>query len=76
MQRGSDPQTYELRFIPRHLKAQEMCDEVVSITLVAFFLISDRFKTQETCGEAVRIESCFLVGVPDRVETRKMCVMH
>ena len=75
MQRGSDPQTYELRFIPRHLKAQEMCDEAVRITLAAFFLISDRFKTQEMCGEAVRIESCFSVGVPDRVETQKIFVM-
>ena len=45
-----------LRFIPDHLKTQEMRDTAVRISPGAVFLITDHFKTQEMCIKGVEVD--------------------
>ena len=47
---------HTLRYVPDHLKTQEMCNDVMRINSVVFFLIPDRFKKQEMCIIAVEAD--------------------
>ena len=46
--------SWALRFIPDHLKAQEMCSEAVEACPWALELVPNNLKMQEMCNEAVR----------------------
>ena len=64
---------YALRFVPDHLKAQEMCDTAVSINPTTFFLTLYGFKTQEMCIKGVEVDPWLLDGVPNRCKSQEMC---
>ena len=54
-----------MRFIPDHLKAQEMCNKAVEEDPLALGVITDQCKTQGMCDKAVRDDSSSLQYVPD-----------
>ena len=62
-----------LKFVPDHLKTQEMCNETMCITPEAFHLIPNRFKTQEMCIKAIEADPSFLQIVPDHFKMQRMC---
>ena len=64
---------YTLRFIPDHLKTQEMCNEVMRTMPDAFHLIPDHFKTQGMCIKATEVNLWQLYHVPECFKTQELC---
>ena len=60
---GSEP--YNLKFVPDHLKTQEMYNKAVCIVSRSLAYIPDHFKTQEICDKAVWEDSSSLQFFPD-----------
>ena len=50
-----------------------MCEEVMNVRLVTFFLIADHFKTQKMCNKASEEDPSSLMYVPDHFKTQKKC---
>ena len=65
--------SYALRYVPEHLKTQQMCNEAVSNNPAVFFLAPDHLKTQEMCNEVLEVDPWSLYNVPDHLKTQKMC---
>ena len=63
-----------IREIPRHLKTQEMCEEVIWIEPRSLAFLPDCFKTEGLCIKAVRRNPYALDCVPDNVKTQKTCI--
>ena len=60
--------------IPNHLKDQEMCNEVILISLTwPFYLIPDHLKTQYMCIKAFLELSGDLLNVLDHFKIQEMC---
>ena len=59
-----------MRFIPDHLKMQEMCYEVMRAIPNAFHLIPNHCKNQWMCTKAIEENSCQLYYVPDHIKTQ------
>ena len=64
--------SYALRYVPDHLKAQEMCNQAVSNNPAVFFLVPDCFKTQDMCIKAFEVDPWSLYDVRYHLKTRKM----
>ena len=66
---------WPLKYIPDHLKTQEMCDEAVDIGPRLLEFVPDHFKTQEMCDKALRDYLFSLRLVPDWFVTRERVCM-
>ena len=62
-----------LKYIPDHLKTQEVCNEAVHIKPYTLKYIPDHLKTQEMCIKAVEVDPWALEHVPTSLITQKMC---
>ena len=54
----------------------EMCEEVMNVRLVTFFLIADCFKTQNMCNKAFEEDPSSLMYVSDHFKTQKNALKH
>ena len=64
-----DPET--LRFVPDHLKTQEMCEKVVEEEPYTLRLVPDYFKMKKMCERVVNKYPCALQCVPDWFVTQE-----
>ena len=80
---------WSLKYVPGHLKTQEMCNEAVAHNLSNLRFVLDHFKIQEMCDDAVpmdtgmifitsdevllRLSSVLFSFIPDHLKTQEMC---
>ena len=67
----NDP--WVLRFIPDHLKTQEMCIEALETGLWKLEDVPDRFKTKEMCIKAIEVDPWSLKHALDHLKMQEMC---
>ena len=62
-----------MRFIPDHLKTQEMCNKAMRTMPNVFQLIPFHFKTQGMCTKAIEANPLRLYHVHDDFKTQGLC---
>ena len=62
---------YTRRFVPDHLKTQEMCERAMCNNLCMVRYVPDHLKTQETCEIAIEKDPYILKCVPDWIGTQQ-----
>ena len=62
-----------MKFLPDHLKTQEIWNDAVRMEPFSLLYIPDHFKTQETCDKAVTEDAFYFICVPDRFKAHEMC---
>ena len=70
---------WSLKYVPGHLKTQEMCNEAVAHNLSNLRFVLDHFKIQEMCDDAVPMDTGMIFITSDEVLLRlslklKRCV--
>ena len=64
-EKAVDDEPEALKFVPFHLKTQEMCNKAVRIEPPSLTYIPDHFKTEKMYDKAVKDDSSSLQFVPD-----------
>ena len=66
---------WPLKYVPDHLKTQEMCDEVVAHNLSNLRFVPDHFKIQEVCDDAALMDRGMIFITYDEVLLRLPSVL-
>jgi len=61
-----------LKFIPKQLKTQEMCDKAVKYNIQLLKYVPEQFRTQEMCNKAIGKNPWTLELVPEQFKTQEM----
>ena len=61
-----------IKKVPKHLKAQEMCNEVVCIEPSSLTYVPDHFKTEKMCNDAEK-DPYRLGDLPDSYKMARVC---